>query len=122
MTTFNPENEISAMTTQSTPSRDEEGYLVNPHDWTSGFARQLAGEEGLALGEDHWTVIRFVREYFEEYQVIPDVRHVTAYLSSHMNIDKKEAKSILFSIFPYGYVKQACKLAGMRRPRAWSTG
>ena len=28
----------------------------------------------------------------------------------------------LFRLFPYGYVKQACKLAGMRRPRAWSTG
>jgi tRNA 2-thiouridine synthesizing protein E len=28
----------------------------------------------------------------------------------------------LFRLFPYGYVKQACKIAGMRRPRAWSTG
>jgi tRNA 2-thiouridine synthesizing protein E len=28
----------------------------------------------------------------------------------------------LFVLFPYGYVKQACKIAGMRRPRAWSTG
>ncbi len=24
--------------------------------------------------------------------------------------------------FPYGYVKQACRIAGMKRPRAWSTG
>jgi len=24
--------------------------------------------------------------------------------------------------FAYGYVKQACKIAGMKRPRAWSTG
>ena len=28
----------------------------------------------------------------------------------------------LFQLFPYGYVKQACKIAGMRKPRAWSTG
>ena len=28
----------------------------------------------------------------------------------------------LFDLFPYGYVKQACKIAGMQRPRAWSTG
>ena len=28
----------------------------------------------------------------------------------------------LFVLFPYGYVKQACKIAGMRKPRAWSTG
>ncbi|HDK03426.1 MAG TPA: sulfite reductase subunit gamma, partial [Gammaproteobacteria bacterium] len=32
------------------------------------------------------------------------------------------AGSYLFTLFPYGYVKQACKLAGMRRPRAWSSG
>lgn len=28
----------------------------------------------------------------------------------------------LFELFPYGYPGQACKIAGMRRPRAWSTG
>ena len=33
-----------------------------------------------------------------------------------------DAQKKLFELFPYGYVKQACKIAGMRRPRAWSTG
>jgi tRNA 2-thiouridine synthesizing protein E len=28
----------------------------------------------------------------------------------------------MFELFPYGYVKQACKIAGMKKPRAWSTG
>jgi len=28
----------------------------------------------------------------------------------------------VFDLFPYGYVKQACKIAGMKKPRAWSTG
>jgi len=37
-------------------------------------------------------------------------------------MDKKAAKGRLFQLFPYGYVKQACKIAGMMRPRAWSTG
>ena len=110
------------MTNQATRSRDEEGYLFDPNEWTHDLALQVAREEELDLGKDHWIVIRFVREYFEEHQVIPDVRHVTTYLSSNMNIDKKTAKAILFNIFPYGYVKQACKIAGMKRPRAWSTG
>jgi tRNA 2-thiouridine synthesizing protein E len=34
----------------------------------------------------------------------------------------KAERNDLFVLFPYGYVKQACKIAGMRRPRAWSTG
>jgi len=29
---------------------------------------------------------------------------------------------LVFELFPYGYVKQACKIAGMKKPRAWSTG
>ena len=73
------------MTTQPPISRDEEGYLVNPQEWTCAFARLAAGEEELDLGEDHWVVIRFVRAYFDEHQVIPDVRHVTAYLSTNTN-------------------------------------
>ena len=32
------------------------------------------------------------------------------------------ARKRLFELFPYGYVKQACRIAGMRRPRIWSTG
>lgn len=110
------------MKTQPAITRDEEGYLVNPSEWTPEFALQVAREEELDLGEDHWIVIRFIRDYFDEHQVIPDVRHVTAYLSSNRHIHKKTAKANLFNMFPYGYVKQACKLAGMKRPRAWSTG
>jgi tRNA 2-thiouridine synthesizing protein E len=34
----------------------------------------------------------------------------------------KAGRNDLFVLFPYGYVKQACKIAGMRKPRAWSTG
>lgn len=28
----------------------------------------------------------------------------------------------MYELFSYGYVRQACKIAGMRQPRAWSTG
>jgi sulfur relay (sulfurtransferase) DsrC/TusE family protein len=32
------------------------------------------------------------------------------------------SRNAVFELFPYGYVKQACKIAGMKRPRGWSTG
>lgn len=44
------------------------------------------------------------------------------HLAAHLGCDKKTAKARLFELFPYGYVKQTCKIAGMKRPRAWSTG
>ena len=44
------------------------------------------------------------------------------FLVSEHGFDKKSAKAHLYKLFPYGYVKQACKIAGMQRPRVWSTG
>jgi sulfur relay (sulfurtransferase) DsrC/TusE family protein len=53
---------------------------------------------------------------------VPDVRHVVDLLVKEQGSGKKSAKQQLFKLFPYGYVKQACKIAGMQRPRVWSTG
>jgi tRNA 2-thiouridine synthesizing protein E len=102
--------------------RDSEGYLVNPEDWDPVLAQQLATEEQLTLGEDYWPVFKFMRDYWSERRIAPDVRHVVSWLADTRGIDKKIAKEQLFRLFPYGYVKQACKIAGMQRPRVWSTG
>ena len=102
--------------------RDAEGYVVDPEDWNEELARQLAAEESLELTDKYWPILRFMREYWQEHKVAPDVRHVTKQLVKAYNYDKKAAKQLLFTLFPYGYVKQACKVAGMQRPRGWSTG
>ena len=102
--------------------RDVEGYMVNPEDWNEAFAGELAAEEGLELTPEYWPILRFMREYWLEHQGAPDVRHVMKYLVDELGVEKKAAKQHLFTLFPYGYVKQACKIAGMQRPRGWSTG
>lgn len=43
------------------PALDAEGYLVDPNDWTEDIAIALARGESIALGEDHWDAIRFMR-------------------------------------------------------------
>ena len=102
--------------------RDMEGYVVNPEDWNPELASQLAEEEHLVLDQDYWRILYFMRRYWLEHRVAPDVRHVIEYLAAEQACDKRQAKRHLFGLFPYGYVKQACKIAGMQRPRAWSTG
>lgn len=102
--------------------RDTEGYIVDPEDWNEGIARELAAEENLELTDDYWPTLRFMREYWQEHKVAPDVRHVIKKLVDDQGFDKRQAKQHLFKLFPYGYVKQACKIAGMQRPRGWSTG
>lgn len=101
------------------PMRDEEECLVEPGDWTEGVAEELAHRLGIELGDDHWDVIRFMRGMFEEHQVAPDARHVIKHLDARY---PNQGRNRLFELFPYGYVGQACKVAGMKRPRGWSTG
>ncbi len=106
----------------SNVDRDVEGYLVHPQDWNQDIAVELASEENIELSEKYWPIIEFIRERWQEQKITPDIRHVAAHIAEELGIDKKEAKKYLFKLFPYGYVKQACKIAGMQRPRAWSTG
>ena len=100
---------------------DEEGYLINPADWNEQVAEAMARQERIALSDEHWEVIRFMREYYERRQIAPDARHVIKHLAEYKGAGST-GRNDLFVLFPYGYVKQACKIAGMRKPRAWSTG
>lgn len=98
---------------------DEEGYLVDPQEWNEAVAEAFAREENIVLTERHWEVIHFMRDYYAEHQVAPDVRHVTKHLAERISGDTRK---LVFELFPYGYVKQACRIAGMKCPRGWSTG
>jgi tRNA 2-thiouridine synthesizing protein E len=97
---------------------DEEGYLVNPDDWTEGVAEELARQESIVLTDEHRAVLRFMRAYYDDNRIAADARYVVRYLTESRGADRNR----LFELFPYGYVQQACKIAGMKQPRAWSTG
>ncbi len=97
---------------------NEEGYLIDPDDWTEDIARVLAEREGIALTDEHWEVVRFMRAYWAEHRITPDARFVVR----HLKETRGSSRDRLFELFPYGYVQQACKIAGMMRPRSWSTG
>ena len=98
---------------------DSEGYLVDPEDWNEAVADELARKEKITLGSEHWEVLRFMRSYYAEHRIAADARFVIKFLTEKFG---KSGRSILYRLFPYGYAQQACKIAGMKRPRAWSTG
>lgn len=101
------------------PALDAEGYLVDPADWNEEVADELARRLDITLADDHWDVIRFMRDMYDDHRVAPDARHVMRYLDQRY---PGKGRKRLFELFPYGYVGQACRIAGMKRPRAWSTG
>jgi TusE/DsrC/DsvC family sulfur relay protein len=103
---------------ESSLTTDSEGYIIDPSQWTEDFAKEVARREGITLTNEHWEAIRFIRAWLEDRGVAPDARHVMKFLAG----GREAGRGRLFELFPYGYVKQACKIAGMKKPRAWSTG
>ncbi len=101
---------------------DEAGFLVDPEKWSPEFVEHQAQIEGIDLQPAHWEILEFMRKSWAENGVAVDARHVFNLLKEKHNTDKVGAKAALFALFPYGYVKQAVKMAGMKQPRAWSTG
>jgi tRNA 2-thiouridine synthesizing protein E len=94
---------------------DEEGYIVNLSDWDEDIANELAKEEGIDMSENHWEVVNFLREYYDEYQIAPAVRVLTKAIGKKLGAEKGNSK-YLYELFPYGPAKQACKIAGLPKP------
>ena len=94
---------------------DEEGYLTNLDDWTPELAEEMAKQEGIELTEQHWEVINFLRDYYQEYQIAPAIRVLTKAIGKKLGKDKGNSK-YLYELFPYGPAKQACKFAGLPKP------
>jgi tRNA 2-thiouridine synthesizing protein E len=94
---------------------DEEGYITNLSDWSEDVANAIATEEGIDMSENHWEVVNFLREYYDEYQIAPAVRVLTKAIGKKLGADKGNSK-YLYELFPYGPAKQACKIAGLPKP------
>ena len=94
---------------------DEDGYLENIGDWSVELATVMATKDGTELTEAHWEVIRFLRNYYDEFQIAPAVRVLTKAIGKRMGKEKGNSK-YLYELFPFGPAKQACKYAGLPKP------
>ena len=94
---------------------DEEGYLVNLSDWNEDVAVYLAQTENVTLTEQHWEVLNFLRDYYNEFQIAPAVRVLTKAIGKKLGAEKGNSQ-YLYELFPYGPAKQACKIAGLAKP------
>lgn len=94
---------------------DKEGFLRQLDDWTPDVARQIAGAEGIELGDAHWEVIELLRDYFAEFDSSPAMRPLVKYCAARLGPNK--GKSIyLLSLFPGSPAKLGSKIAGLPKP------
>jgi TusE/DsrC/DsvC family sulfur relay protein len=97
------------------PSTDNEGFLLDPSDWNERVAVAIAEQESIPLTPAHWEIVHFVRDYYEEYQSVPENRTLLKMLRDRHGKETATRRYVQ-NLFPYGFGQQACKIAGMRKP------
>ncbi|MDD5330301.1 MAG: TusE/DsrC/DsvC family sulfur relay protein [Sulfuricella sp.] len=94
--------------------RITEGDLLDFENWSELAARKLAAEEGIDLSKEHWQVINFLRDNYQQCGPWPSGRAVLGLLEE--NFIQQGGKKYLYHLFPRGPVVQACKIAGLPLP------
>jgi len=107
---------------ETTYEVDEEGYLCDSTIWNEGFVILFAEQNNIVLTDKHWSVVYFLREYYEEYQIQPAeiflIKNMRAKWKMKKNID---AENCLSSLFPYnkglfGKISVMMRCAGLPKP------
>lgn len=87
---------------------NEEGYLVNPADWSPEVAAELAREEGInSLSDAHMKLIQYLRDQQAKGAAL-----------TIRGIGKSGIVTVkdLYDLFPGGPLKKASRIAGIPKP------
>ena len=99
---------------------DAQGFLRDPGDWSEDFARALAQRDGVELLVDHWELIWYFRDYFQETQSLPTMHKMVLELGKHRGRHFHERKAYekhIYKLFPAGPVHEICRLSGLPMPQ-----
>ena len=94
---------------------DNDGYLKDSSQWSEGLAEVIAAQEGITLTAEHWEVVRFVRDFYLEFNTSPAIRMLVKAMAKAFG-EEKGNRRYLYRLFPKGPAKQATKIAGLPKP------
>jgi TusE/DsrC/DsvC family sulfur relay protein len=87
---------------------DEEGFLTEYDEWDEDLAKVLAAQIGIDLTDEHWKVLRFLREDYKALGETATTRRVQAV----GGIPVKQQ----FALFPKKPAKKMAYIAGLPKP------
>jgi tRNA 2-thiouridine synthesizing protein E len=91
---------------------DADGYLLEAN-FTDEAVEAIAAAEGIALTPEHWEVIRFLRDEYQENGHTPNFRNM---LKGFQAIRPEADSKFLYDLFPLGPAKQGARMAGLPQP------
>lgn len=100
--------EVNGKTIETT----ENGYLVNPEDWTEEVAAAIAVVEELEMTDKHWDVVSYLRdEHYNNGNNEPNERTIMKALGKKWG--SKPSSKDMYLMFPGTPSKQGRKIAGL---------
>ena len=88
---------------------DGDGFMLQPELWNDEVAKAIAQADDINdLTEDHWKVIRIIRQNYEEKGLAPMVRVIC----KETGLKLKQ----IYELFPLGPARGACRVAGLPKP------
>jgi tRNA 2-thiouridine synthesizing protein E len=87
---------------------DEEGFLTDYDEWDEDLAKVLAAQIGIDLTDEHWKVIRFLREDYAAQGETATLRRIST-------VGGFPTKT-LFQLFPQKPAKKLAYVAGLPKP------
>lgn len=93
---------------------DSSGHMFELGEWNEQIAMDRAAEEGIRLTDDHWTVLRFMREHYRRHGPGAHARRIAQALDERFA--RHGGRGHLYRLFPQGPVRQASRIAGLPAP------
>jgi tRNA 2-thiouridine synthesizing protein E len=92
---------------------DEEGFLLEP-DYRDEAVAAIAAAEGIELTDEHWQVVRYLRDRYRDDGHTPNFRTmVSDFEAEHPGANWKKR---LYELFPAQPARQAVRVAGLTKP------
>lgn len=95
---------------------DVQGFLKDRLQWSEDLGREIARRDGVELTDEHWEVIHYFREYYDDYNIPPPIRMVIRVFKKAFGEENANSRYLL-SLFPEGATKSASKYAGLPKPK-----
>ena len=88
---------------------NEEGFMTQYDEWNEEIAKELAAQIEIPLTEEHWKIIKFLREDFKVQGETATSRRV----QTVGGVPVKEQ----FALFPKKPAKKMAYIAGLPKPK-----
>jgi len=95
---------------------DAQGFLLKRLTWNQGLAEYMASLDGVTLSDEHWEIINYFREYYEDYNIPPPMRMVMRVFKKAFG-DENANSRYLHQLFPGGPTRTASKFGGLPKPK-----